>query len=433
VIPVVLLFLFGSACLWLIVDGIKRRAGIFEFSFLAGFGLFGFTFVQALGVVMNPGLAPEAGVCKALVMSSLCAVAVYLGWKAPLPKQRVDPSSFPFSVRWMYRCGLGCIIVGLYGSIQLIQLRGGVVGVNAVESHRAMVFRGLPVMYIFLTVYGYLGLVLVALIALRLRSWLLAIPLVVPISFSLVNIVVSGRRTELMLLGTALGCVLYFSRDVAPARPAAVTLMLLAIAAIFLAPAYRNRTTAGNWGQVRQISASDTVQEALSGTENEFWTMAYLTEIAETQRFFQFGAGFYNTFISYFVPTLIVGDEFKAKLFLSVPTARNSANSFGWAMPYGMIPTGPYSAFEQFWYFGAACYFFLARWLKRHWIRARAGDFWSQVVYSVAAVFCVTSVVADLYAFYIPLFMFILPLSALTAMRGSMRRTARPYFGVPQG
>ena len=179
-IPYVLLALFGCSCLWLIIDGLKRRGGIFEFSFLAGSGLFGFLFTQAVGVVSNPGMAPEAGVCKALVMSTLCAWAVYFGWKMPLRTQGGPSHKLPFSVTWIYRAGVACIILGLYGSVKLAGLSGGFVGINAAQGRHAVVYRGLPVMYVFFTWYSYLGLLLVLLTALHLRSWLHALPAAIP-------------------------------------------------------------------------------------------------------------------------------------------------------------------------------------------------------------------------------------------------------------
>ena len=430
-IPLVLLFLFGASCLWLIVDGLKRRGGIFEFSFLAGCGLFGFLFAQAIGVVSSPGLAPEAGICKSLIMSMLCVAAIYFGWKMPLPKQHVNTSRAPFSLKWMYRCGVACVIAGTYGSVKLAGLTGGVLGLNAVQGRHALVFRGLPVLYVFLSVYSYLGLILVTLTALRLRSWLHALPAALPVLHSLANIVLAGRRTEFVLLSLIVGCVLYFSRRVAPPRMLAVALMPLAMLAMFLAPAYRSRTTAGRWGQLGQISTSETLHDVFSGTEGEFWTEAYLMEVADTQGLYQFGMGFYNTFVKYFVPKLIVGEEFKQKLFVDAPSALTASNRFGWTVPYGMVPTGPFSVFEQFWYFGAACFFFLARWMKRHWVRALAGDFWSQVVYSVTLTYAVAAVTTDFFSIYNPLFMFILPVTALTAITGSMRLMAEPYAGAP--
>jgi len=198
--------------------------------------------------------------------------------------------------------------------------------------------------------------------------------------------------------------------------------------AMFLAPAYRrNSQLGGNTEQIKQISVSDALQHVLSGTEAEFWTGAYEMEIADTERMFQGGIGFYNTFIQYFVPKLFVGADFKQKLFIPVRSARYSDNHLSWIYPYGMVPTGPFSVFEQFWYFGVLCYYFLARWLKKHWLRALAGDFYSQVVYSVTITYAVASVANDFYAIYAPLFMFVLPFKLLIGVRGSMRRIARPY------
>jgi hypothetical protein len=428
VIPVGLLILFGLACLWLIADGLKRRAGIFEFSFLAGCGLFGFLFSQAVGVVSRPGMAPEGGVCKALVMSALCAVAVYLGWKAPVQARGAASSRFRFPLKWMYCCGVACIIVGLVGLVKLGGLSGGLLQHYSVRGSYTLKWQGLPVAYVFFVGYSFLGLVLVTLIALRLRSWLLLAPAAFPLAIMLADIVFLGRRSEFIWLAVAVGSLLYFSKKVAPPRAVVLALVPLAMAAMFVAPAYRSESQiGGDWGKIRQISVSKAVQEVLSGTEAEFWTMAYLMEIADAQSLFQGGVGFYNTFVQYFVPKLIAGEEFKAKLYVNIPTARTAGNRFGWVYPYGIVPTGPYSVFEQFWYFGAICFYLLARWLKGHWIRAVAGDMWSQVVYSVMITYAVAAVVNDVYAIYNPMFMFILPLAALAGLRASLRRIARPY------
>jgi len=423
VIPYVLLILFGCSCVWLVLDGLKRRGGMFEFSFLAGCGLFGFLFVQAIGVVRNPGMAPEAGVWKALIMSTLCAAAVYLGWKSPAQARTAPRPTSPFVLKWMYRCGIVCIIVGLVGNLGLARLSGHILGAGSATGRQAIVFRGIPVMYYFLSVYGYLGLVLVASIALRLRSWLLALPAVVPLIFAFGNVVIAGRRNEFVLVGVAVGSLLYFARDVAPPRLLAVALAPLAIAAMFLAPVYRNNTLTGRWDENRNISVSESLSRVVSGSEGEFWTEAYEMEISDTEHKFQFGLGFYNTFVANFVPKLIVGDEFKEKLFVPVPSTARDDNHLGWVIPFGMVPTGPFSVFEQFWYFGAACYYFLAKWLKRHWIRAKAGDFLSALTYSVTVTAAVFAVTNDFFAIYI-VFMFVVPLNLLARMQMSMRGTA---------
>lgn len=426
--PDVALAAFGLTCLLLISDGLRTRTGVYQFSFLAGCGLFGFLFPQALGIVASPGMAPEGGVVKALVMSTLCAAAIYMGWKAPVRARGAVQSRPPFPLKPMYWCGLASIIVGLIGFVKLAGLSGGVLGHYSTHGSYTLEWQGLPVAYEFFVLYFYLGMVLVALIALRLRSWLLLIPATVPGLVVLADIVFLGRRSSFIWLGAALGCSLYFSRKLAPPRSLVLALAPLAMAAMFIAPAYRgNSEIGGSTSKIKQISISKILHGVVSGTRGEFWTTSYLTEIADTQGLFQGGAGFYNAFVTMYVPKLIVGSKFKAKLFADMPTARVAPNNFGWVMPYGMVPTGPYSVFEQFWYLGALCFYFLARWLKRHWIRAVAGDMWSQVVYSVTVAFAVAAVVSDFYAIYTPVFMFILPLTILMRLRGVLRRTARPY------
>lgn len=425
---VVALALFGLACLLLIADGLRRKAGMYQFSFLAGCGLFGFLFLQAVGVVESPGMAPESGMAKALVMSILCALTVYFGWNAPLKDQRKVCSRPALPLKWMYWCGLACIAVGLIGFVKLSELSGGVVAHYSIHGNYALEWQGLPVVYEFFVLYFYLGLVLVLLIALRLRSWLLLVPATVPLLAILANIIFLGRRTDFAWLVVTIGCLLYFTRKVTPPRALVIALLPLAVAAMFIAPAYRANSEIGaNSSKIEQISLSEALSRVVSGTRAEFWTMAYLTEITDTQGLYQGGVGFYNAFVSIYVPKLIVGKKLKAELYENLPTAITAPNKYGWVIPYGMVPTGPYSVFEQFWYFGAVCFYFLARWLKRHWVRAIAGDIWSQVVYSVTVIFAVTAIVNDIYSIYVPVFMFILPMTVFTRLRAVLRQTARPY------
>jgi hypothetical protein len=428
VIALVLLALFGFTCLLLIVDGLLRRGGIFEFSFLAGCGLFGFLFTQAIGVVRDPGMVPEAGVIKGLVMCCLCGFAVYLGWKAPVRAKRAAPRSFPFSLKWMHRVGIACTIVGLIGFLSLARLSGGVVAHYSTRGSYSLHWEGLPVVYWFFASYLYLGFVLVALAALRLRSWLLLWPAVIPLGVVTANAVLLGRRNELALLAMITGGVLFFSRDVAPPRALAVLLAPLAMAAMFVLPVTRKYSQiGGDWDQLKQVSVSDIIGGVFSGVESEFWSMCYLMEITDSEGRFQYGAGFYDNFVSVFVPKLLVGESFKARLFVNLPSATSGNNHLDWRIPPGMVRSGPYSVFEQFWYFGAACFYFLARWLKGHWVRARAGDFWSQVVYSISATAAVSAVTNDVYSIYFPLFMFVVPLAVFTRWRGSMHALAQPY------
>jgi len=423
----ILLGLFGASCILLIADGMKRRTGIYEFSFLAGCGLFGFLFTQAVGVVRSPGMAPEAGVWKALIMSSLCAAAVYLGWKSTTPKRKEPRIPSPFQLKWIYRLGVVAIIIGVIGAVGTARLHGGVLGINVALGRHIVVYRGMPVVYYFFSVYGYLGLVLVASVALRLRSWLLAAPAAIPVLYALSNIFVAGRRNEFVLLGVAAGTLVYFATGITPPRLCAAIVAPLAMAAMFFAPIYRQYTLNQRWEQVGQLSVSEAVGRALSGSEGEFWTEAYEMEIADTEHMFQFGIGFYNSFIQYFVPKLIVGEAFKQKLYLPVPAARYDNNHQSWSYPDGMVPTGPFSVFEQFWYFGAICFYWLAKWLKRHWVLALEGDFLSALIYCVTVTGAVAAVTNDIYAIYPPLFMFVIPLRLFAKMQLGMRRLAQTY------
>lgn len=429
--PAIALAVFGLTCLLLIADGLRRKGGVYEFSFLVGVGLFGFLLPQAVGIVASPGMAPEGGVVKALVMSTLCAVAIYMGWKAPVDTRGKVHSLSASFLRWMYWYGLASVLIGLIGFVKLADLSGGIVGHYSTHGNYALDWRGLPVAYEFFVAYFYVGLALVMLIALRLRSWLLLVPATIPLLAMLADVVFLGRRTDLVWLVVVVGCVLFFSRKIAPPRVLVLALLPLAMAAMFIAPEYRSHSEIGaDRSRVKQVSISGVLHRVVTGTRGEFWSMAYLMQIADTQGLYQGGVGFYNSFVGMYVPKLIVGKKFKKELVVNIPTARTAPNNFGWIMPYGMVPTGPYSVFEQFWYFGAICFYILSRWLKGYWVRAVAGDEWSQCVYSLIIVFAMTAAVNDIYAIYMPIFMFIFPMAILAWLRRVLRQAAQPYVFV---
>jgi hypothetical protein len=208
--------------------------------------------------------------------------------------------------------------------------------------------------------------------------------------------------------------VLFFSRRITPPRAVIVVSAPALILAMFLVPEYRKHSQIGGEREkIREISVPATTRSVLSGIPSEFWAMTYLVDITDKEKLFQFGLGFYNRFIADFVPKLIVGEETKQSLFVRLPTAEPGVNEYGWKMPYGMVPTGPASVFQQFWYFGCLCFYFLARAMRYFWTRAVCGgDLWAQAVYAFSVAHVVAAVVNDMYAIYLPLFMFILPVGA---------------------
>jgi hypothetical protein len=427
----VCLFLFAASCVLLIKDGFARPASVFEFPFLAGVGLSSFLLVQAIGVVRAGNIAPDAGVSKALLMSSLCCLAVHYGWRRRLRFSEPLPVGVT-GAKYLYGLGLVMLAVGFWGRLELGSLSGGVIEHYSVGGAYALEWRGLPVIYSFVAYYLEVGIVLCSLASFRLGSRMALVPVLAALVFTLADVVLLGRRIKLAFVLLALGLLGYFWRRWTPPRALVIAAACLGTFSLFVLPYYRAHSQlGGDWDALKAIRPGEILREVFEGTDAEFANAAYLVQVTEEERIFQYGIGFYNTLVRYFVPKAIVGEDGKAWFLVDVPDAGHVGpeagvvpNRYGWAIPPHLVPTGPASAFQQFWYLGAFCFYAMARWLKGHWLGAVQGDLWSQAVYTLSATYAVMAVVTDVYAIYHPVVMFVLP--GLLAMRFRRRFHQRP-------
>jgi len=431
-----------ASCLLLVSDAFRHRAGVLGLPFLAGVGMLGFLVPQAIGVARSPGMVPEAGLNKALVMCTLCTLALYWGWQKPARPAWFQARKQRYSPGALYVLGLVLLGTGLVGFFKLASLSGGIAAHFSTSGSYTLTWSGLPVMYYFFSIYLSPGLLICSLIALRMKRPLGLIPAAMAAAIQLATIVFLGRRSNTVDFLVSIGCILYFARGWAPPRSLVLAAAPLIAIAMFLAPEYRSHSEiGGDQEKLRQIDIGSTLDGVLKGTQAEFWSLCYIVQITDENRLYQYGAGFYNTFIAYFVPKLVFGEEAKANLFIPLPSVDHIANSEGWEMPYGGVSTGPGTAYKEFWFLGAACFYFLGRFMKYLWTRAtNSTDVVSQAMYAMALTCSVACLTNDMYAIYVPVFMFWVPVLWLTRARlfrsgGYKRATAagraRPCLLAP--
>jgi hypothetical protein len=417
------LCLFAAGCVLLVKDGFSRPVSVLEFPFLAGVGLSSLLLVQAIGVVRAGDFAPSIGVSKMLLMSSLCCLAVHYGWRTRIERGVEERAIGATGAKYLYVLGLVVLAVGFWGRLKLSVLSGGVLQYYSIEGAYTLEWRGLSVIYGFFAHYLEAGIVLCSLVAFRWRSRLALTPAVVALAFPIADVVLLGRRMMLVFVLLTVGLLGFFWQRLAPPRVAVIVAACVGASSLFILPYYRAHSQlGGDWDALKAISPTEIVLEVFEGSDAEFSNAAYLIQVTEEQAIFQYGVGFYNTFVRYFVPRIIVGEDTKEWLLIDLPDAGHVgpeagvvANRYGWAIPPTIVPTGPASVFQQFWYFGALCFYVMTRWLKGHWIRAVRGDLWSQAVYTVSTVYGVAAVVNDVYTIYQPVVMFVVP--GLFAMR----------------
>jgi hypothetical protein len=347
--------------------------------------------------------------------------AVYWGWAhgPTRPARLADPRLYRAELRLLFWIGLGLEVLGLLGQWRLAGLVGGFRNLYLGAAGYGLEWRGEPVIYAFFADYLVPGGLLVALAALRLRSsWRLVFALPA-LALQMATVLLVARRTPLAVLLVTVGCLLYWTRGWLPSRLPVLCIGGLTAAMMFALPLFRVPGGIFSGLPIRE-TAFGAVGEALRKGGTEFQDGCFLLQVTEEEKAFQYGLGFYNSWVRYFVPRRIVGDEGKERLLLDLPDAGHVgpkasavANRYEWQIDPTTVPTGPASVFQQFWYLGWICYWLLARWLKKHWLAASTGNIWSQTVYAVSAPYALTSIVNDIYSFYLPLFKVVLPLGLL--------------------
>jgi hypothetical protein len=418
----ILLGLFGASCLLLMFSSLRERSGILQFPFLAGAGAFGFLFVQAFGVVRNGSLVPEEGLVKTLLMCVLCNLAVFLGWNGYSPEIWRRASRWVYPLVRLYWIGILFLAIGAAGQIKLIGLAGGLLKSFSIDNEITN-WQGLPIVYLYIAGLANVGVVMVGLVGLKMRSPWRLVPAAPFVLLQAAVMILFVRRSPLITLGLTTLCIFYFARHALPPKAILVAFAALAAAAMFIFPLVRGSTQIGaDRSQLENFSLTQASEDQMSGKQNEFWGACYLIQITDAEHLYMLGAGFYNDFIRYFVPKLFVGGtETKDGLYLNIADPQNSvSNSYGWTKPNGFVPTGPASVYIQFSYAGAALFWFLARGMKYLWIRALNGnDRMAQCLYILLLTPAVAALVNDftgaLYANGLQIF--IAPLVALLTIR----------------
>ncbi|HUP04961.1 MAG TPA: hypothetical protein VMU19_13285 [Bryobacteraceae bacterium] len=394
-----LLILFGASCLVLIVRPLKDRAGVLHFPVLAGAGSLGFLFFQAVGLVRNPALVPPEGLTKTLIMCTLCNAAVFIGWyQRPSPAWRRAPK-WNYRLLNVYWIGIMWLVIGGIGLLKLMSLAGGLEKGFSVDTEITE-WSGLPVIYLFIGTFNAVGIALTCLAALKMRdSWWRFAPAAPFLLLQVATVAFNGRRTVLVALTLLALCIPFFARNYLPPKAVVLASAVFILVGIYLFPIIRQYTPIGaDRSKLESVSVEDTSRGVVEGQTAELWAATYLIDITDIDHQCMYGARTYNQIISLFVPKILVGGaDAKARLLLNVPEPGLSGeNAFNWVRPYYFHVTGPASVFMEFSYAGALLYWWLARVMRRLWVRATEfDDIRAQIIYALFAAPAVAALTSD--------------------------------------
>lgn len=409
--PAFALVLFAAANLLIVCYGLRRSSGLLQYPVLISAASLGYVVPEALGVVLNPGLAPPLGLTKALIMYSLCSWAAYAGWTWHRPKVVCRTREWSPSIQTLQVMGLFYVVIGAVGFWKLASLTGGILRFYSVNGAYSIEWQGMTIVYNFFAVYLLPGYILAVIVFLRKRSWVClaaAVPLGV---IQLAYIVFLGRRSVLIGFLLINACILYFHYRRLPPRLFMLTAVPLLTFAVFVAPLYRAHSQIGGDSEmIKQIDVAKVASDVAGGIDSTVVMSAHMVEICDSQGLFRYGIGFYNQFILYYVPKLLVGAERKQALLAEVGDAARADNEYGWVSTYSTAPGGPTNAFEEFWYLGALVFAVLSHILRRLWDRAvLRNDVWAQFLYTTLILGSILTYTNDLYKLNTEIFQIVLP------------------------
>ncbi|HVX66112.1 MAG TPA: hypothetical protein VHA11_05910 [Bryobacteraceae bacterium] len=412
-----LLAIYAFTCAALLWDGWRRSNPFVELTFLAGAGSSIVLLPQGLALWLAGDVLPETGLAKAFLMAALSNLALLAGWRryAPLPAAP-PPAHRPPELRRAFWWGALFIAIGLASSVALAGLSGGLLGQFTSSGATTLEWRGMPVAWVFFVSFLMTGIALTALAALGLHS---RPRLLVPLAASLLPlawIILLNRRSAAAALATTVAGVFAFGSSRRPPRWAVPALLGAGVVTAFVFPALRgNDFVQGDFSRLESLEPGRVVAEGLVNPDAEFTHLVYGMAVTSADDAYEFGAGFYNQFVTLFVPKLLVGEAAKQDLLFRTSASDYFNNSLGWSARPTTAPTGPGCAFRQFGYFGCFYFFLMARALRMLSEKARGeNDVFLQTFFIILLAPAVASMTNDIYTLYHPVF---IHLPALLAAR----------------
>ena len=274
-----LIWAFIAVCLVLIVSGLIRRGGVYQYPFLAGATFLGFIAPQ-LPALADDRFLPAGGLAMTLVMAIFCAICCGAGWIAgsrpirslmrwTLDEQRLLWAAAAFS------------LIGALFFLRISRLPE--------EVRLATQPSGTIVVYLFFAKMIVYGFVLAVLCFAFRPSKLAAAIILFDAVLMLDRVVHTAKKGELSEFALALLLAAWFQRGLVAPRIVMVAAVLFASLALNSTGAYREiaRSSTGlTWSALTQIDVvrnfETVVQEGGPEVRN---AVVYINLVDESPRF----------------------------------------------------------------------------------------------------------------------------------------------------
>lgn len=357
------LILYGGINIVIVLRCLIVRGRFYEFPFWAGVIALGWFYPLAIGGYSNLSVYPEGAYASGMFFASLCTVALWFGFERAINKttKRNRLLEMQFNAKKVYYVGVILIVVGFFFQWKLWSLPE--------EMLARSQWTGAAVKYLFLANIFKIGLLVLFVQYCRSRRWLdpkYLIFLLPCLMLLLSASILYGRRAEMMNLFAYITVSLWFARRIYLPRGLLIALLISAVVLINGIDQYRaimlgeeqslkNRIT-----DVLNADLLASSGKLFEESGREFSNYIMYSEFIRNTTTYDFGFKHWNETIFNYVPSQIVGKEFKTSLAIPLPNIYRLADEqYNYAFHTGTVSTGYLDAFGSFWWFGFIKFFFI--------------------------------------------------------------------------
>ena len=315
-----------------------------------------FVFPKVLALAVSNGPAADyfraSGITfTATYMALICYLATIFSYTLMAPKRVFYGIEKKAIYRLMSRFSMAVGGLGICAFLALVINNGGLSGYFLELNFYQMELTGATVWFIFLSRFVYPAIAAMALIvAYRPSRWALYL-LALFSFFPLMNVILLFRRSDLLFVGFIGLYALSVSGRIKLSRGRAMALLVAMAFLITMFPYFRQDSISAATGREYKV-ADMTVQERIADAfevdvDDEVVRAASSIDNAHRTGNYQFGAFVWDSLVSQFVPSTLLGEGVKNSLYLG-RGSNSDQGYFDQESFFYVAPMGFAQAYEQF-------------------------------------------------------------------------------------
>ncbi len=332
------LILIAIICSYFVVAGFVDTGRVFRFPFLFCAAVMIWTLPTAYTTFWDRSIINDQVYTLAITNAGLCLIGALIGYHCVSGCRKAAHQGPTLDSARLFTANLPSLLLGIGASLYVLRI-----GVDVEE------WRGWPVYAIFVARFLRPAL-LVSLIATLLRPTKWKWSCVVVATFIPVYAaVVYFRRSDVFFTLLLTGIALNIVRGWKVPRLAVPLAMGAAFFVAILFPNFRSDPYKAS-NITGTVDSFEEVQNYLSGERsNEFIEGALTMDAIRQSGLYGWGTGFFNQFVSQYVPRGLVGEDFKDSLLVGqfIPVTARYLVGFDYYKPY-LSPSGFTQAFCEF-------------------------------------------------------------------------------------